>query len=71
MSHTGPTGDIRNLANLTIVLAEEFTPREFHNLCGIVQDMTRFHDVIRPCALNSEAVFEEIESIIQLVMGKL
>ena len=34
-------------------------------------DITRFDDVVRPFALDSEAVVKEINLIIQLVVSKL
>ena len=70
-SRTGLIAGIPIPANQPNYPGEGVYPRQLHNPSFIVEDIAASYDFARPCFLKAQALFKEIEVIIQLVVCKL
>jgi hypothetical protein len=55
----------------SVVLLEEVAAGESHDSCHIVMDVPRFNNVVPLSTLKDGSVCDEVQAVIQLVMGEL
>ena len=63
--------EFQSLPVRPIIPLKEFSASELHETGGIVEDGARVNNVVLPQALHTKAVFDEVDAVVELVVGKL